>query len=88
VPGRPVCRAIVLVFAGVYLFAVAVLAIGMFGQEPDPLAAIPVVLLGMPWNRLVDLTPERWWPWLAAMAPLLNLLLIAGACRGLRRLIA
>ena len=78
-------------FAGAYLLALGLLAIGtfgLFGQEPDPLAAIPVVVLGLPWNRLVDLTPERWWPWLAAMAPLMNLLLIVAVCRGVRRLIA
>jgi hypothetical protein len=85
-----VCRLVVGAFALAYLLALALAAIGtfgLFGQEPDALSAIGVVVLGLPWNRLADLAPEPWWPWLAVAAPLLNLLLLAGACRVLRRLI-
>ena len=75
------CRWLVAGFAAIYGVALAALAIGTFGQDADPLAGVPVVLLGLPWNRLVDLAPERSWPWLAAVAPLANLLLLALLCR-------
>jgi len=39
--------------------------------------------LGLPWNRLIDGAPDVLRPWLAAAAPLLNLLMIWAGCRAL-----
>ena len=82
------CRYVVWLFAIPYAGALALLAIGTFGlsgNARDPLAGIFLVPLGMPWNGLVDLAPEALWPWLAAGAPALNLAILWGACRWLRR---
>src|SRR6266851_4578589 len=43
-----------------------------------------LVPLDMPWNRLIDFAPERFWPSLAA-APAANFLIILAICRCLRR---
>jgi len=80
------CRVIVLVLAAAYAVALGFLAIGRFGllgQEPDPVAAVPLVLLGTPWIWLVDRAPQQFWPWLAAMAPMPTLLLLAAVCRAM-----
>lgn len=78
------CRWAVRLFALAYAGALALYAIGalgLFGQPRDPLSGVFLIPLGWPWNRAVDLAPEPLWPWLAAAAPLLNLLLLAGLCR-------
>lgn len=75
-------------FAGLYLVALALFAIGtlgLFGSPRGPLAGVFLMPLGLPWNRLVDLAPERAWPWLAALSPALNLILLGLLCRLLRR---
>lgn len=46
-----------LVFVALYLIALALLAIGTlgwFGQERDPLSAVFLLPLGLPWNILSD----------------------------------
>ncbi|SDI45897.1 hypothetical protein [Alloyangia pacifica] len=55
---------------------------GLFGTPRDPLAGVFLVPLGLPWNRMIDAFPEAAWPWLAALAPLLNILLVALLRRG------
>jgi len=83
-----VCRWGVRLFAIAYAGALAIYAIGtlgLFGQPRDPLSAVFLIPLGWPWNRTVDLAPEPLWPWLAAAAPLLNLLALAALCRLGRR---
>lgn len=78
------CRILALLFVAAYGVALALMLIGtlgLFGQETDPLGAVFLVLLGLPWNRLADLAPERWWPWLAAVAPLTNLAVLAALSR-------
>jgi hypothetical protein len=85
---RAACRWGVRLFALAWAAALAIYgigALGLFGQSPDPLAGVYLILLGLPWNRAVDVAPEPLWPWLAAAAPLLNLLLLAGLCRFARR---
>jgi hypothetical protein len=72
------------------LYVLALLAwlagiFGWFGIGQDPLSGIFLVPLGLPWNRFVDLLPQQTWPWAAAAAPLVNLLLIAGLCRFFER---
>lgn len=81
---RLVCRILNLRFALAYLIALGILAIGtfgMFGAEKDPLAGVLLIPLGLPWNLLVDLSPEELWPWLGSMAPAVNLMIFYGLCR-------
>lgn len=66
-------------FAALVLFLVG--TFGLFGSERGPLAGVFPVPLGVPWIWLIDLAPERLWPWLGAAAPGLNLLILAGVCR-------
>ena len=49
---------------------------GWFGSEPDPLSGVYLIPLGLPWNRLIDVFPEAVWPWLAALAPSINLAIL------------
>jgi hypothetical protein len=79
-----ICRAGVRVFAVLYAAALAIFLIGsfgLFGQPRDPLAGAFLIPLGLPWNLAVDTAPEPLWPWLAAAAPTLNILLLVGLCR-------
>ena len=78
------CRWIVRIFAALYLLALLVLLIGtygLFGQERDPLSGVFLVPLGLPWNQFIDAAPAALLPWLAALAPLVNLLLLRAICR-------
>lgn len=79
------CRLLVILFAAAYAVALAIFAIGRFGQQADPLSAIFVVVLGMPWIGLIDLAPELWWPRLAAAAPLANLAILTAICNAIGR---
>jgi len=83
-----ICRIVTAVFALLYACALGLLAIGtfgLFGAERDPLSGVFLLPLGLPWNLFLDYTPDALRPWLAAAAPLLNLLIIWLACRGLER---
>lgn len=78
------CRWSLVIFAVLYLLALALLAIGnfgLFGSERDPLSAAYLVLLGMPWTLLLGGLPEPLLPWSGALAPAINLLLIGALCR-------
>jgi hypothetical protein len=82
------CKTFLWLFAALYGVALAVWVIGTFGlfsQEPDPLSGIFLVPLGMPWGLLIDLASEPLWPWLAVLAPVINLALIYWICRWRRR---
>ena len=82
------CRILAMLFAVLYLLALAVFitgTFGLFGVEPDPLSAIYLIPLGLPWSRFIDQAVHELWPWLAAAAPALNLAIIALVCRFLRR---
>jgi hypothetical protein len=81
---RLICRWVTAVFASAYVAALAVYRIaelGLFGQPRDPLGGVFLIPLGLPWNLLVDRAPEGLWPWLAAAAPVINILLLVGLCR-------
>ena len=65
------------------LFAIGTL--GLFGAERDPLSGVFLLPLGLPWNLFLDHTPDALRPWLAAAAPLLNLLILWVGCRLLHR---
>jgi hypothetical protein len=78
------CPIAIVVFAVAYLFALASLVIGtfgLFGSEPDPLAAVFIIPLGLPWNRMLDVFPESWLLWLAVLAPAVNFVILLGLCR-------
>ncbi len=81
---KRLCRIVLVAFAAVYGVALVLLLIGtfgLFGNEPDPLAAVFLIPLGLPWNRMLDAIPEPWLPWLAALAPAVNFAILLGLCR-------
>lgn len=81
---RLICRWVIAVFGVAYVGALAIYLIaefGLFSQPRDPLGGVFLIPLGLPWNRLVDMAPEGLWPWLAAAAPVINLLLLVAICR-------
>ena len=78
------CRWSVAAFAvayGVALLALLTGTFGLYGQARDPLAGVFLVPLGWPWNLLIDRAPQAAWPVLAALAPAVNLALLALLCR-------
>jgi hypothetical protein len=84
---RRACGIVVYGFLLLYLLALGLLAVGtfgLFGAERDPLSAIYVLVLGLPWTRLIDVFPAALHPWLAAGAPLVNFLILWAICRAFR----
>ena len=78
------CRWIVTAFAVLYAVALGLLAIGTFGllgQARDPLSGVFLLPLGLPWTLLGGAILTDPPPWLLVAAPLLNLLILAAACR-------
>ena len=83
-----ICRVVTVIFLAAYVIALALLGIGTFGlfeQEEDPLAGVFVVLLGLPWNQFFDGPSDAALLWIAMAAPAVNLLLLVGICRTLRK---
>ncbi len=82
------CRIVLVIFAALYLFALAVFLIGtfgFFGSEPDPLSGVYLVPLGLPWNRMIDGASDKLLVWLAAIAPLVNVMVLWIVCRFIAR---
>lgn len=77
---RKLCSWIANIFLILWLLAVAALLIGLFGPEPDPLAGAFLIPLGLPWTLAIDQAPQVAWPWLLAVAPGINLVLIRAIC--------
>jgi len=80
------CGVFVGIFGILYLIALGLLMVGtfgLFGQERDPLSGVFLLPLGLPWNLLASDTPEAVRPWLASLAPALNLVLVWFFCRRL-----
>jgi hypothetical protein len=74
----------VIVFGVLWLLALSLFlggALGLFGLGRDPLAAVLLIPLGLPWIYLIGRLPEALWPWAAALAPLVNLAVLALLCR-------
>ena len=70
-------------FAVLYLCAAGLLAIGtfgLFGQEEDPLSAVFLLPLGLPWILLSEVVPEGARPWFVVLAPMLNLFILWRIC--------
>lgn len=79
-----VCRALIAIFAVLYLLAVLLLIIGtfgLFGQEHDPLSGVFLIPLGVPWVYFFGSAPEELLPWLAVIAPSVNLGILVLICR-------
>jgi hypothetical protein len=82
------CRFVIIAFAVLAACALGLFAIGtlgLFGAERDPLSAVFLLPLGLPWNLLIASSPDALRPWLAAAAPLLNLLILWAGCRAIHR---
>lgn len=82
------CRISRTEFAFLYLLALLLLLVGtfdLFGQERNPLSGVFVLLLGMPWNHLLDFLPDTARAWAAAAAPIVNLILLRLICWVLTR---
>lgn len=78
------CKILTAGFGLLYLLAFLIFLIsilGLFGQEPDPLSAAFVVILGQPWVRLADLLPEAARALWVALAPVVTLVLLRSLCR-------
>jgi hypothetical protein len=81
---RRVCPIAVIGFAILYALAFALFIIatfGLFGSPSGPLAGVFLIPLGLPWNRMLDVFPESLWPTFAALAPVLNLVILVMICR-------
>ena len=79
-----ICRIILSILFLLYLIALILFAagtFGLFGSPQGPLAGVYLIPLGLPWNLMLDGVSESARPWLAASAPLLNLLLPLTLCR-------
>lgn len=67
-----------------WLVALALLAIGtfgLFGQEREPLSAIFVLPLGLPWTFLFSSLSDAGGPWVAILSPLLKIIIFASLAR-------
>ncbi len=70
------------VIAVLYLLALLMWAVGTFGwfgQEPDPLSAVFLIPLGLPWNRLGEGLL------VALLAPAVNVAILVALSRWLAR---
>ncbi len=75
-------------FAALYAVALFVFltgTFGWFGQDTDPLSGVFLLPLGLPWVLAVEAAPETVRPWLAVIAPLLNLAILILVCRRVQR---
>lgn len=85
---KRICRYVIVAFGGLYLAALALFLIGtlgLFGSPSGPMAAVFLIPLGLPWNQLLDGISPQALPWVAAGAPLANLILLWGLCRLMTR---
>ncbi|MEH6835736.1 MULTISPECIES: hypothetical protein [Falsihalocynthiibacter] len=58
------------------LFIWAVGTLGWFGQERDPLSALFLVPLGLPWTIFSTGAPDAVLPWIGGLAPIVNIALL------------
>jgi hypothetical protein len=77
------CRIVVIGFSVLYALAAGLFIVGtfgLFGSPSGPLAGVFLVPLGLPWNRMLDIFPEKLWPMLAILAPAVNLVILVLIC--------
>ena len=58
------------------LFIWAVGTFGWFGQERDPLSALFLVPLGLPWTIVSIGAPDAVLPWIGGLAPIVNIAIL------------
>lgn len=78
-----ICNWVFWIFLILYVTALFLFLIGtfgLFGQERDPLAAVFLVPLGLPWNQFLDALGDSARPWAAAASPALNLVILRLVC--------
>ena len=63
------------------LFVWAVGSFGWFGEERDPLSAVFLVPLGLPWTLFASGAPEATLPWIGGLAPLVNIAILRWLAR-------
>ena len=81
---KSVCKWTIRIVGVLYLVALALLLIGtfgLFGQERDPLSAIFLIPLGVPWVFWLDSVVDSLKPMLAILSPVLNIAILAALCR-------
>ena len=82
------CRTINNILLAIYLLALALFLVAvfeLFGVEGDAMASVFLLMMGQPWIRFADAAPEATWPWLVALAPLANIVILRLLCRLLPR---
>lgn len=85
---RWLCRMTVRAFGLLYLAALAftgISALGWFDFAPRPLAGVFVVVMGLPWTVAATWFPDHLQPLVAALAPLVTLVLLWSWCHWPRR---
>jgi hypothetical protein len=85
---RWLCRMVVRAFGLLYLAALAftgISALGWFDFAPAPLAGVFLVVIGLPWTLAAALFPDQWQSLVAALAPLVSLVLLWTYCHRPRR---
>ena len=78
------CRWLPIAFGSLYAAALGLLALGtwgLFGQMTDPLSGVFLIPLGMPWLWLLGGVPDTVLPWVAVVAPSINLGILLLFCR-------
>ena len=78
------CRIVLTILFLLYLIALILFVVGtfgLFGSPQGPLAGVYLIPLGLPWVVMLDGVSESAGPWLAALAPLLNILVLLTICR-------
>lgn len=83
-----ICRVILVVFGITYVIALGLFLVGtlgLFGSPSGPLAGVFLIPLGMPWVFMLESVSDTLKPWLAALAPDLNLAVLWLICRWVNR---
>lgn len=78
-----VCSWAIRIFIAVYVVALLLFLVGTFGwfgSNSGPLAGVFLAPLGLPWNQLTGWAPPSLQPWLAAAAPVINILILKAIC--------
>ena len=87
---KHVCRAVIGAAILIYLATLAIAIIGtqgLFGTQPDGLAAVFLIFVGLPWSLLVTPIALLGLPGvigqvLIVLLPIVNIVILIGLCRG------
>ena len=78
-----ICKIASLLFVAAYLFALLLLAagtFGWFGVAKDPLSAVFLIPLGLPWNAILPASPA-----VGLLSPVVNGAIMWSLCKRLSR---